>query len=371
MISIPAPFVVALLLGVMVVVNHHLLKESPTGILFAAVLWLFVATEIVIGFRWMLDMVSLMSIAAVLSITGVIILYLAFASLDRSGPAISWSRDWPHSAPIVLTLVGALTSIQWVEIVIVGTKLVYAGLLIHQARKAPDSLQFVRLGWLKDTQRALWGASLFLLFSALVDIAIIIDFTLYGGNHSARLVGYANLILLLPMGIACVIAGGDSVVKNKDHTSEEMRLEEVKLPEADLVEKNSPEKNTKASQNVDEANDAETALLLVRLNELLIDEELFSDTELSLQRLARKAGVPSRSVSRAINSQTGLNMSQWVNNARINAACVLLKQSDISIAQAMFESGFTTKSNFNREFRRVTGNSPSAWREQHSLPGVN
>lgn len=361
MISIPAPFVVAMLLAVLVVVNHQLLKESPTGILFAAVLWLFVATEIVIGFRWMLDNVSLMSIAAVLSISGIIILYLAFASLGRRGPAISWTRDWPHSVPIILTLVGALTFIQWVEIVIVVTKLVYAGLLIQQARKAPDSLQFVRLGWLRDTQRALWGASLFLLFSALVDVAIIIDFTLYGGDNSARLVGYANLILLLPMGVACVIAGGDSVVKNKDETPED-----AELTQALSDENNSHKANIKTSQNVDKSDDTENALLLVRLNELLIDKKLFSDTELSLQRLARKAGVPSRSVSRAINTQTGLNMSQWVNNARINAVCVLLKQSDISIAQAMFESGFTTKSNFNREFRRVTGNNPSAWREQQS-----
>ncbi|MDC0434320.1 AraC family transcriptional regulator [bacterium] len=362
MISIPAPFVVAMLLAVLVVVNHNLLRESSTGILFAVVLWLFVATEVVIGLRWLLDSVALMSIVAVSSITGIIILYLAFASLGRRGPAISWTRDWPHSLPIVLILGSVLTFIQWVEIVIVVTKLVYAGFLIQQARKAPDSLQFVRLGWLRDTHRALWCVSLFLLFSALVDVAIIIDFALNGGKHSARLVGYANLIILIPMGIACVIAGGESVSKNRDES-----LERAELPQSVLKEKILHPKNNKISQRVDESDDAETALLLVRLNELLVNEKLFSDTELSLQRLARKAGVPSRSVSRAINSQTGLNMSRWVNNARVNAVCELLKQSDISIAQAMFESGFTTKSNFNREFRRVKGSSPSVWRDQHRL----
>lgn len=30
----------------------------------------------------------------------------------------------------------------------------------------------------------------------------------------------------------------------------------------------------------------------------------------------------------------------------------------------MFEVGFLTKSNFNREFLRVTGKSPSAWRAE-------
>jgi AraC-like DNA-binding protein len=28
----------------------------------------------------------------------------------------------------------------------------------------------------------------------------------------------------------------------------------------------------------------------------------------------------------------------------------------------MLEAGFSTKSNFNREFRRVTGTSPAQWR---------
>ncbi|MEW6633873.1 MAG: helix-turn-helix domain-containing protein [Pseudomonadota bacterium] len=34
------------------------------------------------------------------------------------------------------------------------------------------------------------------------------------------------------------------------------------------------------------------------------------------------------------------------------------------VTAAMFESGFQTKSNFNREFRRVTSLSPASWREQ-------
>ena len=104
------------------------------------------------------------------------------------------------------------------------------------------------------------------------------------------------------------------------------------------------------------------AALMQQLNTLLVDQALFADNELNLQRLARKAGVPARQVSRAVNSQTGLNVSQWVNEARINAACELLRQSDASIIEIMDKVGFATKSNFNREFRRITNTSPTAWR---------
>ena len=33
------------------------------------------------------------------------------------------------------------------------------------------------------------------------------------------------------------------------------------------------------------------------------------------------------------------------------------------VTDAMLASGFNTKSNFNREFRRVTGRTPSDWRD--------
>ena len=36
----------------------------------------------------------------------------------------------------------------------------------------------------------------------------------------------------------------------------------------------------------------------------------------------------------------------------------------MSVTAAMFDSGFQTKSNFNREFRRVTSLNPAAWREK-------
>ena len=34
-----------------------------------------------------------------------------------------------------------------------------------------------------------------------------------------------------------------------------------------------------------------------------------------------------------------------------------------SVAVAMDSSSFSTRSNFNREFRRITGKSPSDWRD--------
>ena len=92
------------------------------------------------------------------------------------------------------------------------------------------------------------------------------------------------------------------------------------------------------------------------------ERKLFGDPDLSLNRLARKLGRPAREVSQAVNRVAGRNVSQFINDFRIAEACRLLAATDRSVTEIMLDVGFLTKSNFNREFRRVTGTSPSGWR---------
>jgi len=106
---------------------------------------------------------------------------------------------------------------------------------------------------------------------------------------------------------------------------------------------------------------ADTALI-ARLHELMTTTALYRDTGLDAPRLARRLGVPLRRVSEAINSQRSQNVSQFVNGYRVEEACRRLVASEEPITTIMLEAGFETKSNFNREFRRVTGMSPSEWR---------
>ena len=104
--------------------------------------------------------------------------------------------------------------------------------------------------------------------------------------------------------------------------------------------------------------------LLDRLETLLASHKLHHDPDLSLTRLARRLSVPSRRVSEAVNRQLGENVSQFVNRRRVEDAAALLLQSDKPVAEAMLEAGFRSKSNFNREFRRVTGQTPGDYRQQ-------
>ena len=86
----------------------------------------------------------------------------------------------------------------------------------------------------------------------------------------------------------------------------------------------------------------------------------YLDPQLSLVRLARQLGVPAKALSATINSASGENVSRFVNKARIRAAEEKMLEGQ-SVIEAMLSSGFNTKSNFNREFLRINGQSPSQW----------
>ena len=98
-------------------------------------------------------------------------------------------------------------------------------------------------------------------------------------------------------------------------------------------------------------------------------KELYKDVDLNLGRIARRLGLPARQVSSAINRIHGSSVSQYVNNQRIDEARRLLTTTDEPIIRIMFDAGFLSKSNFNREFLRITGLSPKAWRLGHQRPG--
>lgn len=99
-----------------------------------------------------------------------------------------------------------------------------------------------------------------------------------------------------------------------------------------------------------------------RINSLMQGQELYRDPDLTLERLARRVGIPARQISGALNRIYGRNVSQIVNEYRVADAKLRLETTLDQITSIMLDVGFGTKSNFNREFLRVTGTTPSRYR---------
>ena len=106
--------------------------------------------------------------------------------------------------------------------------------------------------------------------------------------------------------------------------------------------------------------------LIARLEDELLASRIFLDPNLTLQRFARRVGMPSRDVSAAINDNRNCNYNQWLNRFRIEEAQRMMRDNpEQGVTDILYSSGFQNKSTFNAAFRAITGESPSAWRKQH------
>lgn len=107
-------------------------------------------------------------------------------------------------------------------------------------------------------------------------------------------------------------------------------------------------------------------VIMERLRALMDTQRPYLDPDLTLVRLSRKLGLPAKALSAAINRTTGQNVSRYINDARIAEAQRRIAAGD-AVTSAIYAAGFNTKSNFNREFLRVTGKNPTAWMKDHGL----
>jgi AraC-like DNA-binding protein len=68
---------------------------------------------------------------------------------------------------------------------------------------------------------------------------------------------------------------------------------------------------------------------------------------------------------RYFKKQTNLTFTDFVNQYRITQAKTLLLQ-DISVSEACYEVGFESLSYFNKLFKKITGENPSAFRKRYN-----
>lgn len=84
---------------------------------------------------------------------------------------------------------------------------------------------------------------------------------------------------------------------------------------------------------------------------------------LSLEQVARAANMSAFYFCKVFKSGTGLTLTHYIARARIERTKQRLLNPNMRISEAAYEAGFQSLSQFNRVFRRIAGESPSAYRE--------
>lgn len=87
---------------------------------------------------------------------------------------------------------------------------------------------------------------------------------------------------------------------------------------------------------------------------------------LNLEEAASIANMSPSAFSRYFKQRTHKRFSDFVSELRIGHACKLLLQDRWTISSVAFESGFNTLSNFNKQFKTITGKSPREYRRTYA-----
>ena len=325
MIMIPLPFIFSLIAIYLLVREYFREDQKKPNIYWMLFLAAIAFQAILTGARFGYDLDWLRGIQSTFAVIVPPLAYLSFVKTTRLKTMLCLA------VPFVIYFLAMQIDIDFIDFVLSLNNIYFLSALIWAALNISTALSWVGIGNLPKTILALWSVVLILLVSAAIDLLIVWDFWQNQGVNLQGIVGSASIFWL----IFLVTAVGVVFFKTRRGN----QRESVR----------------------DEKYETET---FKRIEELMNTEKVFLDPELNLNRIARKLTLPARDVSRAINVATKQNVSQYVNGLRVESACEKMKNSEDSILNILYASGFNTKSNFNREFVRVKGMTPSKWRKE-------
>lgn len=113
----------------------------------------------------------------------------------------------------------------------------------------------------------------------------------------------------------------------------------------------------------DDDDDRAQRALLERIQEMMTGKQIYLTPGLKVTDVADALDTNRTYVSACINRQTGMSFSDYVNGFRVRHAQELLLQRDesLTLAQVGLQSGFSGDTSFFRNFKKVTGQTPSEW----------
>lgn len=86
--------------------------------------------------------------------------------------------------------------------------------------------------------------------------------------------------------------------------------------------------------------------------------------EIDLKRLAPLVNMAEGSLCRYFKMNMGMTVFEYLNQLKVEFACKLLMDPDLSILEVCLDSGFNNLSHFNKQFKKINGLPPSEYRNR-------
>lgn len=226
------------------------------------------------------------------------------------------------------------------DIVVVASLMFYAGLCIR-ILSAERITAFTQTDNASRVYRFLKFLTLFLLFLAAIDVLIFFEFV-WLREIQSQITLTIGTIILTALSLAATYVG---LNRNEFISWIFAKRQSKKLEEGNLSDE---EKNS----------------VVEALNALVVHEKIHLNPDISIQSTASRLGIAPRLLSQAVNKFYSKTFRRYVNDLRIEAAKERLLKTEDKILAIMFDVGFSTKSNFNKEFFQTVGLSPVEYRKR-------
>jgi AraC-like DNA-binding protein len=114
----------------------------------------------------------------------------------------------------------------------------------------------------------------------------------------------------------------------------------------------------------------EVSAIQKKLSVLIQTEKTYTDPELTLSDLAQKINVHPNTLSQIINSVEQKSFYEYINDLRVEEFKKLIAiphNQKFTLLSLAFESGFNSKTAFNRNFKKATNLSPTEYLKQANI----
>jgi AraC-like DNA-binding protein len=102
----------------------------------------------------------------------------------------------------------------------------------------------------------------------------------------------------------------------------------------------------------------------IELKGKIIHEKYYLKAGVNIEEMALYLKIGRTTLSNFINSEEGMNFNQWINTLRVeHAKNLLIEYPTHNLSEIAEMVGYSESSNFSRQFKLITNESPSVWRQ--------
>ncbi|GAB6930238.1 hypothetical protein JCM10914A_42210 [Paenibacillus sp. JCM 10914] len=92
----------------------------------------------------------------------------------------------------------------------------------------------------------------------------------------------------------------------------------------------------------------------------------YGNPNLNLDTIADHVGISRVYLSKFFKEQTNTNFSDYLESLRMEKACAMLRETEITVSEITRQSGYSSTNTFSRAFKRIHGINPTMYRDNFS-----